>query len=485
MRQPGDGRLDARPRRVPRRAAGAGAAGRDPARRARGRAVAAAIALRPMVDDAIKEITLPLRHEDIIRQQARDKNLDPALIAAVIYRESKFRDADLGGRRQGPDADPAEHRRTSSRAQSGGTEFEQGDLANPQINISYGSWYLRYLLDRYDGNAVAAVAAYNAGHARVDRWGGSGLAVEDIRFAETEEYTRDVLDKRGEYADSTAPSSGSSRARGRLTLSEMPPSSSILPIRRSPTSRRRSPSSPRASTPGSTFQTLLGVTGSGKTATMGFVIEKVQKPTLVLAHNKTLAAQLCSEFREFFPDNAVEYFVSYYDYYQPEAYVPHQDLYIEKDSSINDEIDRLRHAATAVAVRARGRDHRRLGLVHLRDRLAGPLQGEDAAAQAGRVDRPRRDAAPARLDAVRRNDANLARGNFRVRGEVLEVHPVLRRERLPDPAVRRRDRADPALRPAHRRDPPRARPRLGLAGDPLRDLRRHHRALAVGDARTS
>ena len=89
------------------------------------------------------------------------------------------------------------------------------------------------------------------------------------------------------------------------------------------------------------------MTGSGKTATMGFVIEKVQKPTLVLAHNKTLAAQLCSEFREFFPDNAVEYFVSYYDYYQPEAYVPHQDLYIEKDSSINDEIDRLRHAATA------------------------------------------------------------------------------------------------------------------------------------------
>src|SRR5216117_339574 len=95
------------------------------------------------------------------------------------------------------------------------------------------------------------------------------------------------------------------------------------------------------------FQTLLGVTGSGKTATMGFVIEKVQKPTLVLAHNKTLAAQLCSEFREFFPENSVEYFVSYYDYYQPEAYVPAQDLYIEKDSSINDEIDRLRHAATS------------------------------------------------------------------------------------------------------------------------------------------
>src|SRR4051812_50127121 len=96
---------------------------------------------------------------------------------------------------------------------------------------------------------------------------------------------------------------------------------------------------------GDRFQTLLGVTGSGKTFTMAGVIEQVQRPSLVIAHNKTLAAQLCNEFREFFPDNAVEYFVSYYDYYQPEAYVPAQDLYIEKDSSINDEIDRLRHAA--------------------------------------------------------------------------------------------------------------------------------------------
>ncbi|HKG35001.1 MAG TPA: DEAD/DEAH box helicase family protein, partial [Solirubrobacterales bacterium] len=95
------------------------------------------------------------------------------------------------------------------------------------------------------------------------------------------------------------------------------------------------------------FQTLLGATGTGKTFTMAGVIERVQRPTLVIAHNKTLAAQLCNEFREFFPENAVEYFVSYYDYYQPEAYVPAQDLYIEKDSSINDEIDRLRHSATA------------------------------------------------------------------------------------------------------------------------------------------
>jgi soluble lytic murein transglycosylase len=151
-----------------------------------------------MVDDALKEITLPLRHEDVIRQQARDKNLDPALIAAVIYRESKFRDVTSRAGAKGlmqilPSTAHFIARRT------GGTEFEQGDLADPQINISYGSWYLRYLLDRYGGNTVAAVAAYNAGHGRVDRWGGAELTVEDIRFPETAQYTRDVLDKRGEY----------------------------------------------------------------------------------------------------------------------------------------------------------------------------------------------------------------------------------------------------------------------------------------------
>src|SRR5688572_14741244 len=98
---------------------------------------------------------------------------------------------------------------------------------------------------------------------------------------------------------------------------------------------------------GERYQTLLGATGTGKTATMAWIIEKVGRPALVIAHNKTLAAQLCNEFREFFPANAVEYFVSYYDYYQPEAYVPQADLYIEKDSSRNDDIDRLRHAATS------------------------------------------------------------------------------------------------------------------------------------------
>ena len=107
---------------------------------------------------------------------------------------------------------------------------------------------------------------------------------------------------------------------------------------------------------------------------MAWIIEKVQTPALVIAHNKTLAAQLCNEFREFFPTNAVEYFVSYYDYYQPEAYVPQADLYIEKDSSRNDDIDRLRHAATSPALTRRDVGHRRLGLVHLRPRLAGGVR---------------------------------------------------------------------------------------------------------------
>ena len=151
---------------------------------------------------------------------------------------------------------------------------------------------------------------------------------------------------------------------------------------------------------GDRFQTLLGVTGSGKTATMAFTIEQVQRPALVIAHNKTLAAQLCNEFREFFPENAVEYFVSYYDYYQPEAYVPAQDLYIEKDSSINEEIDRLRHSATA-ALFAR-RDVIVVASVSCIYGLGSPekYDAQVRAAQEGRDGRPRRDPAQARRHPV-------------------------------------------------------------------------------------
>ena len=123
---------------------------------------------------------------------------------------------------------------------------------------------------------------------------------------------------------------------------------------------------------------------------MAWTIEQVQRPALVIAHNKTLAAQLCNEFREFFPDNAVEYFVSYYDYYQPEAYVPQADLYIEKDSSLNDDIDRLRHAATSALLTRRDVDHRRLGLLHLRPRLAGGVRERVRHPRGRRGARPRR-----------------------------------------------------------------------------------------------
>jgi excinuclease ABC subunit B len=174
---------------------------------------------------------------------------------------------------------------------------------------------------------------------------------------------------------------------------------------------------------GDRFQTLLGATGTGKTFTMAATIEAVQRPSLVIAHNKTLAAQLCNEFREFFPDNAVEYFVSYYDYYQPEAYVPAQDLYIEKDSSINDEIDRLRHAATA-ALFAR-RDVIIVASVSCIYGIGSP-QVYNEKMQLFKVgDQLDRDEVLRKLVKMQyqRNDSALGRGTFRVRGEMLEIMP--------------------------------------------------------------
>ena len=176
---------------------------------------------------------------------------------------------------------------------------------------------------------------------------------------------------------------------------------------------------------GERYQTLIGATGTGKTATMAWTIEKVGRPALVIAHNKTLAAQLCNEFREFFPHNAVEYFVSYYDYYQPEAYVPQADLYIEKDSSRNDDIDRLRHSATLEPPHAPRRDHRRVGVVHLRPRLAGRVQG--AASSSSSVGEEQdRDLMLRKLIDIQyvRNDTLLGRGRFRVKGDVVEVQPA-------------------------------------------------------------
>ncbi|MBN2286646.1 MAG: excinuclease ABC subunit UvrB [Tissierellales bacterium] len=172
------------------------------------------------------------------------------------------------------------------------------------------------------------------------------------------------------------------------------------------------------------FQTLLGVTGSGKTFTMANIIEKVQKPTLVIAHNKTLAAQLCSEFKEFFPDSAVEYFVSYYDYYQPEAYVPSSDTYIEKDASINDEIDKLRHSATAALFERR--DVIIVASVSCIYGLGSPIDYENLVISLRPGMLRDRDEIITKLIEIqyKRNDISFTRGTFRVRGDVLEVFPA-------------------------------------------------------------
>ncbi len=176
-------------------------------------------------------------------------------------------------------------------------------------------------------------------------------------------------------------------------------------------------------------QTLLGVTGSGKTFTIAKTIERVNKPTLVLAHNKTLAAQLCSEFKEFFPENAVEYFVSYYDYYQPEAYIPHTDTYIEKDASINDEIDKLRHSATASLLERR--DVIIVASVSCIYGLGDPEDYKDLIISLRVGMEIDRDVLLKRLVAIQyeRNDIAFTRGTFRVRGEVVEIFPASTNEK--------------------------------------------------------
>lgn len=180
---------------------------------------------------------------------------------------------------------------------------------------------------------------------------------------------------------------------------------------------------------GNKYQTLLGVTGSGKTFTMANIIQKVKKPTLILAHNKTLAAQLYSEFKEFFPENAVEYFVSYYDYYQPEAYVAHSDTYIEKDASINDEIDKLRHSATAAILERR--DTIIISSVSCIYGLGDPKDYKELmlSLRPGMI--KDRDEVIKKLVETQyeRNDINFVRGTFRVRGDILEIFPAGNDER--------------------------------------------------------
>jgi soluble lytic murein transglycosylase len=194
------------------RGAGARAARRSVRRRRRLAALVAAAALGvlaaaviiPQLHRAVREVTLPLRHEDVIRQQAREKRLDPALIAAVIFAESKFRDQTSSTGAKGlMQIQPATARFIARR--SGGTRFELADLATPQVNIAYGSYYLRYLLGRYGGNEVLAIAAYNGGETNVDRWiadsgrGGRSFTTDQIPFAETRAYVRRVVKAQGDY----------------------------------------------------------------------------------------------------------------------------------------------------------------------------------------------------------------------------------------------------------------------------------------------
>src|SRR5262245_5237512 len=175
---------------------------------------------------------------------------------------------------------------------------------------------------------------------------------------------------------------------------------------------------------GQHVQTLLGVTGSGKTYSMAKVVEQIQRPTLVIAHNKTLAAQLASEFREFFPDNAVEYFVSYYDYYQPEAYLPRTDTYIEKDSTINDDLDRLRHAATQSLFTRR--DVLIVSSVSCIYSLGEPEEYNQTTVRLQVGETRNRDKLLRWLTDIyyERNDYNFTRGKIRVRGDAVEVFPA-------------------------------------------------------------
>lgn len=165
--------------------------------------VAGVLLARGTIDRAIQELTLPLKHEDVIRQQAREKDVDAALIAAVIYSESKFSDRTSSAGARGLMQITPEAANEIER-HSGGTTFRLKDLSDPEINIRYGTFLLRELLDRYDGDVVAALAAYNAGPANVDKWGGSELSVEGIPFPETRAYVEEVLDKQRAYRDKYA-----------------------------------------------------------------------------------------------------------------------------------------------------------------------------------------------------------------------------------------------------------------------------------------
>ena len=233
---------------------------------------------------------------------------------------------------------------------------------------------------------------------------------------------------------------------------------------------------------GDPHQVLLGVTGSGKTFTMAQTIARVNRPTLVMVHNKTLAAQLYQEFRRFFPDNAVEYFVSYYDYYQPEAYVPATDSYIEKEATINDEIDRMRLSATRSLFERR--DVIIVASVSCIYGLGSPEAYYGMLLPLERGQRIGREQVLRKLVEIQyeRNDHDFGRGTFRVRGDIVEVYPVVRRAGPAHRAVRRRSRRADVVRSAHRQDAAAARQDRRL---PEVALRRAARADQAAPSRRS
>ena len=203
---------------------------------------------------------------------------------------------------------------------------------------------------------------------------------------------------------------------------------------------------------------------------MAHVIERTERPAIILAPNKTLAAQLYGEMKSFFPENAVEYFVSYYDYYQPEAYVPRTDTYVEKELSLNEQIDRMRHSATRAILERRDVDRRRLGVLHLRYRLGRDLFADDPVARQGRPDQPHPAAGPLCRTAVpAQRPQFLPRHLPRARRHDRDLPGALRGPRLADLAVRRRDRGDPRDRPADRREDRDAAIGQDLRQQPLRD----------------
>ena len=266
-----------------------------------------------------------------------------------------------------------------------------------------------------------------------------------------------------------------------------PPSRSSRPSAPPATSPRPSPGWSRDCERGDRYQTLLGITGSGKTATIAWTIEAVQRPTLIIEPNKSLAAQLAAELKEFFPRNRVEYFVSYYDYYQPEAYVPSSDTYIEKDSSINDEIDRLRHASTSSLLLRP--DTIVVASVSCIYGLGSPDEYRDRIVALDPGEEYEQRALLRRLVELQysRNDVALTRGQFRVHGDTVEIHPAYESAGRAHRVLRRHRRADPALRRPDRRDRRRPRGPGGLRQHPLRHGRRadapgraRHRGRAAG-----